>query len=166
LPPGEYLVKVIPDNPHLLPSLERKEVTSGDTVTSDLYVSRELRVNVLMTLHLNFEQGKADILPSHEPILDTIAPVLRENADRGLLIEIAGHTDNTPVVHSPYGDNQRLSEARAQAVMEYLVNKHDLPRKIFVCKGYGETEPIASNDNPESRAMNRRIEFRLISTQE
>lgn len=166
LPPGEYLVKVDPDNPRLFPSIERTDVTPGDTVTSDLYVSREIRANVLMTLHLNFETGKADILPAHEPILDTIAPILKNNADRGLLIEIAGHTDNVPVVHCPYGDNQRLSEARSEAVMEYLTNKHDLPKKMFVCEGYGESEPIASNENPEGRAMNRRIEFRLISGEE
>jgi outer membrane protein OmpA-like peptidoglycan-associated protein len=166
LPPGEYLVKVTPDNPTLFPSIERADVTPGDTVTSDLYVSREIRANVLMTLYLNFETGKADILPAHEPILDTIAPILKNNADRGLVIEIAGHTDNVPVLHCPYGDNQRLSEARSEAVMAYLVNKHELPKKMFVCEGYGETEPIASNENPEGRAMNRRIEFRLISGEE
>lgn len=163
LPPGEYLVKVNPDNPMLFPSIERADVTPGDTVTSDLYVSREVRANVLMTLYLNFETGKADILPAHEPILDTIAPILKDNADRGLLIEIAGHTDNVPVVYCPYGDNQRLSEARAEAIRTYLTEKHGLSEKMFFCKGYGETEPIASNDDPEGRAMNRRIEFRLIA---
>lgn len=163
LPPGEYLVKVEPDNPRLYPYVGRVDVTPGDTVHSDLYVSREARANVLMTLHINFETGKAELLEGFKPVLDSIAPVLKDNADRGLRIEIAGHTDNVPVVHSPYGDNQTLSETRAQAIRDYLVADCGLPADMFTCNGYGESQPIASNSNPEGRAMNRRIEFRLIA---
>jgi len=163
LPPGEYFVRVMPDDKWLAPSISRAEVMPEDTTTSDLFVYRQKRANVLMTVYLNFETGKADVLPAYLPILDSIAPVLRENADRGFSIEIAGHTDNVPVVYSPYGDNRRLSEARAEAIRTYLTEKHGLSEKMFFCKGYGETEPIASNDDPEGRAMNRRIEFRLIA---
>jgi len=166
LPPGEYLVRVMPTQRRLSPSLTRLEVAPGDTATSDLYVYRERRADVLMTLYLNFETGKADILPAYAPMLDSIAPVLRENADRGLVIEIAGHTDNVPVVYSPYGDNQRLSEARAEAVKRYLVEKHGLSETMFRCRGYGDSEPMASNETPEGRAMNRRIEFRLITKEQ
>lgn len=163
LPPGEYFVRVMPDDKWLAPSISRAEVMPEDTTTSDLFVYRQKRANVLMTVYLNFETGKAAVLPAYLPILDSIAPVLRENADRGLSIEIAGHTDNVPVVYSPYGDNRRLSEARAEAIRTYLTEKHGLSEKMFLCKGYGETEPVASNDDPEGRAMNRRIEFRLIT---
>ncbi len=162
LPPGEYLVKVEPDNPKLFPRLERIVVPAGDTLNSDLYVSREQESNILMTIRLNFETGKADILPGFESILDSIAPVLKDNADRGLKIEIAGHTDSIPVIYSPYGDNQRLSEARAEAVKSYLVGRCGLPTEMFLCNGYGDTHPLASNSTLEGRAMNRRIEFRLI----
>lgn len=165
LPPGEYLVKVEPDDPRLFPLLERVTVTPGDTITWDPFVSRERRTNVLMTIHINFETGKSELLEGFKPILDSIAPVLKNNSDRGLKIEIAGHTDNVPVIHSPYGNNQALSEARAEAIRSYLVNDCELPGEIFTCKGYGESQPIASNTNTEGRAMNRRIEFRLITSE-
>jgi len=163
LPPGDYLVRVVPDDAKLQSSLTRIDLPPGETVLKDLYVYREKKPNVLMTLHLNFETGKANILAAHAPILDSIAPVLRENADRGLIIEIAGHTDNVPVVYSPFGDNQSLSEARAESIRTYLVEMHGLSDKLFVCKGYGENDPLTSNETPEGRAMNRRIEFRIIS---
>ncbi|MBN2380637.1 OmpA family protein [candidate division WOR-3 bacterium] len=166
LPPGEYMVRVVPDDEKLQASLTRINLPPGQTVMQDLYVYREKKPNVLMTLYLSFETGKADILLAHAPILDSIAPVLRENADRGLTIEIAGHTDNVPVVYSPFGDNQHLSEARAEAIRTYLVEKHNLPEKMFVCKGYGEFEPLTSNETAEGRAMNRRIEFRMITKEE
>ncbi|MBN2379134.1 PorV/PorQ family protein [candidate division WOR-3 bacterium] len=164
--PGEYLVKVIPREERLIPSIYRVDVTPCDTINLDLYVSQERRADVLMTIYLNFETGKADLLAAHAPILDSIAPALAANADRGLRIEIAGHTDNVPVVYCPFGDNQRLSEARAESIRTYLVEKHGLSEKMFVCKGYGESEPLTSNETPEGRAMNRRIEFRLLAKDE
>lgn len=166
LPPGNYLVKVDPDDNRLYATVQRVEVPPADTLTTDFFVSREARANVLMTLHINFETGKAEILEGFKPVLDSITPVLGSNADRGLRIEIAGHTDNVPVVHSPYGDNQTLSEARARAIRDYLIGDCGLPKEMFTCKGYGESQPIASNSNPEGRAMNRRIEFRLITREE
>jgi flagellar motor protein MotB len=115
-----------------------------------------------MTIHLNFETGKAKLLPAHAPILDSIAPTLEVNADLGLRIEIAEQTDDVPVVYSPFGDNQLLSEAKAESIKSYLVEKHGLSEKMFVCKGYGDTKPLSSNESPEGRAMNRRIEFKLL----
>ncbi|MBD3284800.1 PorV/PorQ family protein [candidate division WOR-3 bacterium] len=162
LKPGEYVIRVNPDVENLIPSVYRVDIPPLDTTTMDLFVSHHRRADVMMTIHLNFETGKAELLPAHAPILDSIAPALESNADLGLRIEIAGHTDDVPVVYSPFGDNQRLSEARAEAIRSYLVEKHGLSEKMFVCKGYGDTQPLSSNESPEGRAMNRRIEFRLI----
>jgi OOP family OmpA-OmpF porin len=67
-------------------------------------------------------------------------------------IEIAGHTD------AAGGDDQAMSEKRAQAVADYLVQA-GLPAERFKASGYGSLQPLASNDTDEGKAQNRRIEF-------
>ncbi len=68
-------------------------------------------------------------------------------------VRIAGHTDG---VGDPE-ENQRLSEARAEAVRDYLVS-HGIDASRVEAVGYGDTQPVASNDTDEGRAQNRRIE--------
>jgi len=72
------------------------------------------------------------------------------------LINIYGHTDN--VGSNEY--NQGLSERRAQSVAQYLISHQVLPDRIAAV-GFGETRPIASNDTPEGRQQNRRVELEL-----
>jgi len=72
------------------------------------------------------------------------------------LIDIAGHTDSTG--SEQY--NQQLSERRANTVAQYLRSKGVLDTRIATV-GYGESRPIASNDTPEGRALNRRVELTL-----
>lgn len=83
-----------------------------------------------------------------------------------LVIEISSHTDSK-------GDdnyNMKLSQKRAQSVVDYLTKK-GIDKKRMIAVGYGETQPIAQNlnpdgtDNEEGRARNRRIEFRILSTE-
>jgi outer membrane protein OmpA-like peptidoglycan-associated protein len=79
-------------------------------------------------------------------------------ANRNIKIEISGHTDNT-------GDkkyNQTLSEKRAKAVFDHLLNAGITADRITF-KGYGDSKPVASNDTPEGKAKNRRTEFTIIS---
>src|SRR5690606_4058831 len=72
-------------------------------------------------------------------------------------IEVAGHTDDRG------GDalNLRLSQARAQAVVDHLVRK-GIPKELLVAKGYGPSEPIDTNRTEAGRANNRRVEFRIL----
>ncbi|MCE2773663.1 MAG: OmpA family protein, partial [Bacteroidetes bacterium] len=74
-----------------------------------------------------------------------------------LRIEISGHTDSKGA--DDY--NQRLSESRAKAVVEYVVSK-GIKANRMEYKGYGETQPIDSNDTDPGRANNRRTEFKII----
>lgn len=72
--------------------------------------------------------------------------------------EISGHTDNV----GSYRANQRLSEARAKSVVDYLVNQGiDSGRLEY--KGYSFTQPVADNNTEEGRAQNRRVEFKVLS---
>lgn len=79
------------------------------------------------------------------------------NANPRMKIEVAGHTDNS-------GDDQanmQLSQKRADAIKGYLIQK-GIKAERLLAKGYGEVEPVASNDTPEGRAFNRRTEVKII----
>ena len=89
------------------------------------------------------------------PELDRLLRFLNEN--KGVKVQIAAHTDDQG--SDPY--NQRLSENRAKAVLDYLVTK-GIEKNRLKSVGFGEKQPIASNENEEGRAQNRRVEFKFI----
>jgi outer membrane protein OmpA-like peptidoglycan-associated protein len=107
---------------------------------------------------VNFDFDKADIRPDAAVILDEAASLLKDALgdcpNRSVSVE--GHTD--AVGADAY--NQDLSERRANSVMDYLVGK-GLPASRLSAKGFGESNPIATNETPEGRALNRRVELRL-----
>jgi OOP family OmpA-OmpF porin len=92
------------------------------------------------------------IRPQSFPILDTVAQVLRDFPD--IAIEVQGHTDS----RGNDAFNLRLSQQRADAVRQYLINQ-GIASSRLTARGYGETMPIESNATTEGRAMNRRVEF-------
>ncbi len=99
-----------------------------------------------------FETGSAALLPSSSAELDRLAALLAEVPS--LRIQINGHTDNV-------GDdafNQKLSEARAKSVYDYLIAKN-IPGDRLKYKGFGESQPVESNDTVEGKGRNRRTEF-------
>lgn len=102
-----------------------------------------------------FEFDKTRLLPESFIELDKIAKFLIENKYQK--IEISGHTDN--VGSDAY--NQKLSEGRAKAVVDYLISKGVNPESIKAV-GYGKTKPIDTNLNEQGRSKNRRVEFTLI----
>jgi OOP family OmpA-OmpF porin len=105
---------------------------------------------VLGTIHFDFD--KSDIKSDAIPVLSEIGDVMMKNPD--LKMNINGFTDNIGTLEY----NQALSERRAQAAKEYLVNQ-GLESDRFSINGFGYTMPISSNDTPEGRRMNRRVEF-------
>lgn len=102
-----------------------------------------------------FETGRWDILPESEYELAKVVDLLTKNPT--LKIELGGHTDN---IGRPEA-NQRLSEQRAKAVYDYLINK-GIPSNRLSYKGYGETQPVATNDTDEGRRENRRTEIKVL----
>ncbi|MCS6975220.1 MAG: OmpA family protein [Cyclobacteriaceae bacterium] len=87
--------------------------------------------------------------------LERVIRFLKENPT--VRIEISGHTDNT----GQPAYNQKLSENRALSVYNYLVS-NNIDKSRILSRGYGQTQPIASNETPEGRQQNRRIEFRVL----
>jgi outer membrane protein OmpA-like peptidoglycan-associated protein len=101
---------------------------------------------------VNFEVARAILLPESRAILDVVAQSLVANP--GVRLEVAGHTDS----RSPAEYNLWLSEARAEAVRAYLIERGVAGDRL-VARGYGLTRPIATNATPEGRAQNRRVEL-------
>lgn len=101
---------------------------------------------------IQFETGKAVIKKSSNTILKQIAQVFIENPT--YQVEIQGHTDNVGKADF----NLQLSEKRANAVREFLINE-GVEAERMKAVGYGDTKPIASNKSSKGRAENRRVEF-------
>ncbi|MFH1755378.1 MAG: OmpA family protein, partial [Candidatus Latescibacterota bacterium] len=117
-----------------------------------------LDTGMIRTSKINFEFDKSDLRPESHKILDEIGGILREWPD--LQIEVGGHTDSQG--SDKY--NQKLSERRAKAVIDYLSAKFPrLSAGNLTAKGYGEGTPIVSNDTDEGRAQNRRVEFIVLN---
>jgi len=104
---------------------------------------------------VNFDTARSDIKPNSYRYLDEVAAILTNNP--GLKVEIQGHTDN----RGSADYNQNLSERRANAVREYLVGKGISPNRL-TASGYGFSKPAASNDTPEGRSRNRRVELKPV----
>jgi len=103
---------------------------------------------------IEFESGQAVLTPAGKTILDEMAGAMLKM--KGQKVEIIGHTDNVGLRTS----NQNLSQARAEAVRNYLSGK-GIAAELLTASGQGSDRPVANNDTAEGRARNRRIEFRM-----
>jgi OOP family OmpA-OmpF porin len=102
-----------------------------------------------------FETGKADLLPESLPILEGAIATLKRYPE--LNIEVAGHTDS----RGSDALNLSLSARRAETVLKYL---HDAGvQNALTSRGYGERQPIASNNTDEGRQANRRVVLRVLN---
>jgi outer membrane protein OmpA-like peptidoglycan-associated protein len=139
---------------------EMKRITIPANYTEELYKldATLIKVKVGKKVVLNnilFETGKSILTSSSYEELDRLLGILQDNPQ--MIIEISGHTDNTGSLDL----NMRLSQNRAQAVVEYLVQK-GIDRSRLEYKGYVPQEPIADNATAEGRKMNRRVEFKIL----
>jgi outer membrane protein OmpA-like peptidoglycan-associated protein len=117
-----------------------------------------LDTGMIRLQNVNFETAKAALLPESYPTLDVVGMVLSRWPQ--LRIEVGGHTDSRG--SNVY--NQKLSEARAKSVLDYLTGKFpDLKAEQFTVKGYGESKPLVPNSNALNMAKNRRVEFKVLN---
>ncbi len=105
-----------------------------------------------------FDSGSAELREESHYELDRLARLLKENYQ--LKIEIRGHTDEV----GTEADNLALSQRRAKAVVEYLLAKGIDPSRLS-SRGFGESQPVADNDTPEGRQLNRRTEFVVVGVE-
>lgn len=108
---------------------------------------------------ITFAYDSATVTPSGQATLEDLARAVVASlaVDPTIKVEVSGHTDSQASV--PF--NQRLSETRASVVRDYLVSR-GVPTESLVIVGYGELQPIATNDTAEGRAANRRVEFTIV----
>jgi outer membrane protein OmpA-like peptidoglycan-associated protein len=102
---------------------------------------------------IRFVTGKAQIDPACDPTMQQIAGILNEYP--GFRVQVDGHTDNVGRAES----NMKLSQARAEAVVSYLVQKKGIAAKRLTSKGWGDQQPIADNGSEAGRVKNRRVDF-------
>jgi len=106
---------------------------------------------------VNFRTGSTILSPDSKTKLDEIATKAL-NA-KGYVLEVTGYADTTGSIQR----NVALSQRRADAVIRYLVDNHNIPlRRIVTPYGYGESHPVADNETKDGRAQNRRVEIKLL----
>jgi chemotaxis protein MotB len=117
------------------------------------------RMVVELSENILFDSGKADLKKEGQAALTEVAGVLASIQDRDF--QIAGHTDNVPIKSAKFPSNWELSTARGVTVARFLAAAGVPPARLSAA-GYADSQPIASNDTPEGRAQNRRIEIVLM----
>ncbi|MFH2202421.1 MAG: OmpA family protein [Elusimicrobiota bacterium] len=137
----------------------KDEIEQGEVKITQY--QNKLTVNVAEKIF--FDSGRAAVKESGREVLLRVADVIRHLPDKQIRIE--GHTDNVPLarfLREKYPTNWELSTARATNVARLLQEKAGLDPTLLSVAGYGEYRPIASNEAPEGRAQNRRIEIVLL----
>jgi chemotaxis protein MotB len=99
-------------------------------------------------------------MPGAADKIKRIAAVLMQY---GLDMRVEGHSDNVPIHNAAFNSNWDLSTARAMAVAMMLVNESGVDPKRMSIAGYGEYHPVASNDTPDGRRSNRRVDIVIVS---
>lgn len=107
-----------------------------------------------------FPSGSGTLNEGFKHLLDRLAPILEKTP--GELI-VSGHTDNVPIRGGAFQSNWDLSASRATAVVHYFLFKHLIDPGRITVQGYGDSRPVASNDTPEGRKKNRRVEVSIIT---
>ena len=117
------------------------------------------RMVVELSENILFDSGKSELKKEGTAALQQVAGVLSSIPDREF--QIAGHTDNIPIKSAKFPSNWELSTARAVTVARSL-EKQGVPANRLSAAGYADSQPVASNETPEGRQQNRRIEIVLM----
>lgn len=116
-------------------------------------------VRMIIADPLMFRSGSADLRTEFEEFLQKVSAIIK---DKELAeVQVEGHTDNVPINTARFPSNWELSGARALAVVKFMAFQGGLDPAKLSAVGYGEYRPRATNDSPEGRARNRRVEIFL-----
>jgi len=119
----------------------------------------EYKIRIRLMGESTFHSGRADIRDSMKPLLAKITEIFRKNNES---IIIAGHTDNVPLKEgSQFKTNLQLSMARAASVADFFLAEGSIAPDRISTMGFGEHRPIDTNDSPQGRQKNRRVEIIL-----
>lgn len=150
---GIYLFKV--KVPNYIPQAAYVQIKGGSLLIKDFPMLKEKMVFTFRNIYFDF--NKATIRPESYPILDSISIMLKDNPT--IIVEIGGHTDE----RGSNAYNKKLSQARADAVRIYFIEKHGIEPSRLISIGYGEDRPvIRMAKTEEEHQMNRRVEFKIL----
>jgi OmpA-OmpF porin, OOP family len=132
----------------------QKEEMAQDVIANAEVFSNDIRATGHAAVYgIYFDTGKSNIKPESATAIAEIAKLLK--SDTGLKIYVVGHTDNVGSVDS----NIKLSQGRAEAVLQALVRDHSISSARMIAYGCGQFAPVMSNDTEDGRAKNRRVEL-------
>lgn len=120
----------------------------------------EQKITIRISEGILFEPSSDEFVKGGLPVLDEIAAVLKDMPNS---IKIEGHTDNIPTNTERFPSNWDLSSARAVKILKYFISAHRYDPTKLSATGYGEYRPVTSNDTPEGRARNRRVDIMVIN---
>ncbi len=122
---------------------------------------REGRMVIKLSNAILFDSGKTKLRPEGEAAVAQIVPALKSIGKREFLV--SGHTDNVPIKTARFQSNWELSTARAVEMVKVMIDD-GYPADQLGAAGFGEWDPVASNDTDEGKELNRRIEIVLMPT--
>lgn len=137
-------------------NLDLRQTTEFAELNIDLFLVPIEKGQTIRINNIFFEFGKFDLLEESYSELNRLTEILKNNKNIKILLK--GHTDNVGSDQS----NIILSENRARAVRDYLVN-NGIEQSRITLRGYGRSQPIADNSNEEGRSKNRRVEFEILN---
>jgi outer membrane protein OmpA-like peptidoglycan-associated protein len=161
IPPGEYTFRV-----HTVDSARPAWLGPVSNETQLILeapaqaVVEELKKFQFDLGKIQFATARAAIMPESDPILEAAAGIMRKYPE--FKVRVEGHTDNV----GGSASNKRLSQARAEAVVRYLVERKGIDRARLSAAGFGDARPIADNNTEAGRATNRRVEFVVTNLEE
>jgi outer membrane protein OmpA-like peptidoglycan-associated protein len=130
----------------------------SDATTANARINVLGDYEVLTTIAVHFKNGSARLSPDAKAEIDAAADTVSENLN-GWIVAVQGYADST----GRTARNRSLSERRAKAVTDYLVTKHGLPPyRVVQPFGFGSSNPVAANETPEGRSLNRRAEITVL----
>lgn len=140
---GNYFINII-----------EKQAMNQDIVADASSMANSLKESGKVAVYgIYFDTGKSVLKPESQPTLQEIDKLLK--ADPGLKLYVVGHTDNT----GAFDANMKLSMDRAASVVNALVSQFSISAARLKACGDGPTSPVASNDNEDGKALNRRVEL-------
>ncbi len=143
-----------PNDPETVNGFEDEDGCPDEAHKKKRVVVKREKIEINDKIFFAYDSDR--ILPQSYDLLDNVAQVINEHTEIPAIF-IEGHTDSD----GPDDYNLALSDRRAKSVMRYLIDK-GVAQDRLKAKGFGETQPIASNDTEEGKAQNRRVEFNIV----
>ena len=155
----EQLKKETEDLEQLKQKLDRYIEENGLTTQLETKLTNEMLM-ISIREHALFASGSATVREESKKLAVAISDMLAQYPEYE--VEVAGHTDNVPIHNAQFESNWDLSTERALNFMKILLQNKNVAPERFRAIGYGEYRPIDTNDTPEGRARNRRVEVNII----